>query len=300
MYKKVYEHFTKDGYTLPDEEKGELTEEETFWLSYECLLRYLRATKWDATKAIQRLESTLKWRRGFGLYTHTPEYLEPEFVTGKQILFGYDAQNRPALYMLPSRQNTDPSDRQIQQVVWVLERATDLMGAGTETLALMIDYGEKAKSPPFSTSLTVLNILQDHYPERLGRAFVINVPFLLNAFYKLINPFIDPVTREKLKFNPNCVKEGHFESNMLIKENWGGDRTVEYVHEKFWPAWLKLTGERREKHKERWRKLGGKVGVKEWDYKVEVGVEEVEVLAEEVEEKGEEKIEAPVAIAAQA
>jgi len=138
----------------------------------------------------------------------------------------------------------------------------------------------------------VLSILQDHYPERLGRAFVINVPFILNAFYKMINPFIDPVTREKLKFNPNCVKEGHFESNMLIKGNWGGDRTVEYVHEKFWPAWLKMTGERRERHQERWRKLGGKIGVKEWDYKMDAP-------AEVVEEKGE-KVEIPVAVAVQA
>jgi len=143
------------------------------------------------------------------------------------------------------------------------------------------------------TFVQVLNILQDHYPERLGRAFVINVPFLLNAFYKMINPFIDPVTRAKLKFNPNCVKEGHFESNMLVKENWGGGRTVEYVHEKFWPALLKMTGERREKHKERWRNLGGKIGVKEWDYKVEIPVEEVE-------DEAEEKIETPVAVAAQA
>lgn len=113
--------------------------------------RYLRATKWNVAKAIERLESTLKWRREFGLYTHTPEYLEPEvcmstsppytdhrqsfllkFVTGKQILFGYDSQNRPALYMFPSRQNTETSDRQIQQVVWVLERAADLMAPGTE------------------------------------------------------------------------------------------------------------------------------------------------------------------------
>ena len=141
--------------------------------------------------------------------------------------------------------------------------------------------------------IQVLNILQGHYPELLGRTFVINVPFLLNAFYKMINPFIDPVAREKLKFNPYCVKEGHFESNMLIKENWGGDRAVEYVHEKFWPAWLELTGERREKQKERWRKLGGKIGVKEWDYKSEIP-------AEEVEEMDEEKIEAPVAIAVQA
>lgn len=32
MYKKVYEHFTKDEYVLPGEEKGEFAEEEKFWL----------------------------------------------------------------------------------------------------------------------------------------------------------------------------------------------------------------------------------------------------------------------------
>ena len=32
MYKKVYEHFTEEEYTLPGEEKGEFTEEEKFWL----------------------------------------------------------------------------------------------------------------------------------------------------------------------------------------------------------------------------------------------------------------------------
>jgi len=64
----------------------------------------------------------------------------PKFVTGKQFLFGYDVQNRPALYMLPSRQNTEPSDRQIQQVVWVLERATDLMAPGTELVFQHVHY----------------------------------------------------------------------------------------------------------------------------------------------------------------
>ena len=47
--------------------------------SYECLLRYLRATKWDANAAIERLEGTLKWRREYGIYDKiTPEHVEPE------------------------------------------------------------------------------------------------------------------------------------------------------------------------------------------------------------------------------
>jgi len=37
--------------------------------------------------------------------------------------------------MFPSRQNTETSERQIQQVVWVLERAADLMTAGTESVS---------------------------------------------------------------------------------------------------------------------------------------------------------------------
>lgn len=34
--------------------------------------------------------------------------------------------------------------------------------------------------------------LEDHYPERLGKAFVINVPYFVTLFLKLIMPFVDP------------------------------------------------------------------------------------------------------------
>jgi hypothetical protein len=43
----------------------------------------------------------------------------------------------------------------------------------------------------------VLTILQQHYVETLGRAIVVNLPYLLNFFYKGISPFLDPVTRDK-------------------------------------------------------------------------------------------------------
>lgn len=52
--------------------------------------------------------------------------------------------------------------------------------------------------------LQVLSILQNHYPERLGLSLILHVPWLLDMFFKLIKPFIDPVTREKMKFNPQA------------------------------------------------------------------------------------------------
>jgi CRAL/TRIO, N-terminal domain/CRAL/TRIO domain len=116
------------------------------------ICRYLRASKWKPVAAINRLENTLKWRREYGLYDIlNANLIEPEVrdivnaspfqcllimnfqaVTGKQITFGFDAKGKPAFYMIPSRQNTTDPVRQIQFVVWMLERATDLMGPGVE------------------------------------------------------------------------------------------------------------------------------------------------------------------------
>lgn len=53
-------------------------------------------------------------------------------LTGKMVTFGYDTHRRPAVYMIPSRQNTEESPRQIQFTVWMLERALELTGPGVE------------------------------------------------------------------------------------------------------------------------------------------------------------------------
>lgn len=45
----------------------------------------------------------------------------------------------------------------------------------------------------------MLNILQNHYPERLGLALIINVPMLVNLFFKAIMPFVDPSEDRKLQ-----------------------------------------------------------------------------------------------------
>jgi len=187
-------------------------------------------------------------------------------VTGKEVLFGYDVERRPALYLLPSRQNTSESPRQIQFVVWTIERTIDLMGPGVETLALMINFADRSKNPSFGTARTVLNILQNHYPERLGRALIINVPFLLNAFFKLILPLVDPLTRQKIRFNPDVLKDQLFAEDMVTKE-WSGTRDFVWDHDQYWPALVKLCSDRKNVMMNRWRELGGTVGLKEWDIK---------------------------------
>lgn len=80
-------------------------------------------------------------------------------------------------------------------------------------------------------------------------------------------PFVDPVTREKAKVNPDIFEEGLFHRDMVMEKWWGGSQDFDYVHEKYWPNLVELCESRVKEWMKNWKDLGGKVGIKEWDYK---------------------------------
>ncbi|EEH15781.1 hypothetical protein PABG_05868 [Paracoccidioides brasiliensis Pb03] len=238
---------------------GPITDDDRMFLTRECLLRYLRATKWDVTGAVIRLQGTLTWRREYGLDKLTPDYISIENETGKQLILGYDVNARPCLYLDPSKQNTEQSERQIQHLVFMLERVIDLMGPDQESLALVVNFNEtkSGQNGTIGQGRKTMSILQNHYPERLGRALVVNMPFLILGFFKLISPFIDPTSKAKLKFNENLCE--HVPQAQLLK-TLGGEVEFEYDHSVYWPALNKLCEQRRNEYHERWVKGGKQIG----------------------------------------
>ena len=83
----------------------------------------------------------------------------------------------------------------------------------------------------------------------------------MNGFLKLISPFIDPLTKEKLKFNEDLRK--HAPPEQLWNE-YNGDLEFDYDHSIYWPALLQLCEERRREQKERWEKAGKHYGESEY------------------------------------
>jgi hypothetical protein len=246
---------------------GPLTDSEKFWLTRECLLRYLRATKWHEKDAEKRLLETLAWRREYGVEELTADHISPENETGKQIILGYDKEARVCHYLNPGRQNTEPSPRQVQHLVYMVERVLDIMPPGQETLALLINFKQSKNrsntAPGIGQAREVLHILQHHYPERLGRALIINMPWIVTGFFRLITPFIDPNTREKLKFNEDMNQ--YVPSEQMWTEFSNGKLEFEYDHSVYWPALHKLCSERREARWQRWVAGGKQLGESE-DY----------------------------------
>jgi len=76
-----------------------------------------------------------------------------------------------------------------------------------------------------------LNVLQQHYVETLGRAIIVNLPILLTFFYKGISPFLDPVTRDKMRFNPDLFE---LIPKSQLDADFGGDHTLVFDSESYW------------------------------------------------------------------
>ncbi|SCU86974.1 LAFA_0E03994g1_1 [Lachancea sp. 'fantastica'] len=286
-YAEVLKHFQNPELKVPTTEKANGPDSaletikplEKAWLTRDCLLRYLRATKWNVADSISRITQSLAWRRQFGINDFgeengdalTAATVEEEEKTGKQVVLGFENDARPILYLKAGRQNTKTSHRQVQHLVFMLERVIDFMPAGQDSLALLIDFKEypdvpkvagNSKIPPIGVGKEVLHILQTHYPERLGKALLTNIPWLAWTFLKMIHPFIDPMTREKLVFDqpfPQYVPEDQ------LDKLYGGLLDFTYKHDVYWPKLLEISAQKRSHYLSRFEKFGSQVGLSEYD-----------------------------------
>ncbi|WOO76452.1 CRAL-TRIO domain-containing protein [Vanrija pseudolonga] len=195
--------------------------------------RYMRAAKWHVEDAKKRIKATVEWRREFQPDLIEPGEIEVEQETGKLVISGFDRNGRPLMYMRPGRQNTKETPRQLRYTVYFLERCIDLMPAGQESVTLVIDYASISFSQRTSPrmAMDVLHVLQNHYVERLGRALLVNVPWFFSAFFTAVSPFIDPVSRDKIRFNPAILEL--IEPDQL-ESDYGGTVNFVYEHGVYW------------------------------------------------------------------
>jgi hypothetical protein len=176
---------------------------------------------YDSTKAIQMLHATVKWRKDFGVdnIDSWRETIALENSTGKTYVRGFDKQGHVVVYMRPANENTFNHDGNMKHLVYSMERAVACMATtGQEKMSLIIDYTRYSLTyaPPMKTAKETLSILQDHYPERLYRAYCVYPPFIFWAFYNMISPFIDPITKEKIVMLTNS--EMSKDSNQLFRD----------------------------------------------------------------------------------
>ncbi|KAJ6378785.1 hypothetical protein OIU78_028916 [Salix suchowensis] len=142
-----------------------------------CLRRYLEARSWNVNKAKKMLEETLKWRATFKPEEIRWHEVAHEGVTGKISRANFhDRYGRTVLIMRPGMQTTKCTEDNVRYMVYLLENGILNLADGQEQMSWLIDFTGWSLSTniPIKTSRDCINVLQNHYPQRLAIAFLYN------------------------------------------------------------------------------------------------------------------------------
>jgi len=211
-----------------------LNEAQKRWCDDMCLCRYLRARQFDLPKTEAMLRATLIWRQENKIDQMRCEEVESQIVKGHMYNYGYDKLNRP-IVVLRVHTERDPhdNDQKLRFMIYSMERAIRIMNrpVGVEKMVWIVsaaNYNFKYNGE-VGFARVLLNVLQDQYPERLGMLIVVDPPFLFQAFWKMVYPFIDAETKRKILFvSGNTAEKRKIISEfidlaLVQKDLFGGD-----------------------------------------------------------------------------
>ncbi|XP_038989371.1 phosphatidylinositol transfer protein 3-like [Phoenix dactylifera] len=184
------------------------------------LRRFLLARDLDVRKASTFLLKHLKWRQsmvpnGFILEAE----IQYELSQKKAFAQGFDKMGRPIAVIINARHNA--SKRNMHEfkrfVVYVMDKLCARMAGGQEKFCIIGDFqGFGFSNCDIQGFFAALEIFQNNYPERLGKALMIHVPYIFMKAWKIIYPFIDSNTKNKYVF---------------VDEKNTKDKLLEEIHE---------------------------------------------------------------------
>ncbi|KAL8225511.1 hypothetical protein R6Q57_018068 [Mikania cordata] len=185
-----------------DRIKQKLGDEYSRCLCDQSISRYLRARNWNIKKAEKMLEASLIWRMNYKPEEIRWEHVAAEAETGKLYRSSFmDTQGRSVLVMRPRCQNSKSTRAQIKYLVYCMENAIFHLPPEQEQMVWLIDFhGFSMSNISIKSTKETAHILQDHYPERLGLAILYNPPKFFEPFWKVVKPFLEPKTTNKVKF----------------------------------------------------------------------------------------------------
>jgi len=211
-----------------------LSEEEQKFCNDACYIKYLRARAWDIPKATTMLADTLVWRNDFRPLDTKVADIEDEHRNGWcYVSDSVDKLGRPLVFLRPVLDVRKHTPIKIRYLIMIQEdslKKCKSTKTGIEKMVWLVDFDKKETKlseikDGFKTAVDMVQLLQAHYPERLGKAFFIDAPTAFELGWKMVTPFIDPVTQRKIVFvrrKKNMADMLEFFDSDQLEEQFGG------------------------------------------------------------------------------
>ncbi|GAQ88853.1 Sec14p-like phosphatidylinositol transfer family protein [Klebsormidium nitens] len=201
------------------------TLDEAFQASFEVLaqgepdrslMRFLWAREWHVDKAFSMLVDCLKWRRKYGTDTILQRPLEEAKMRAIRNGFhvgmsGYDKQGHPVIFVKvgPSKCGGATVDDYVKAHVQFSEwrdrvlcaEASKRCGRPITTTTRILDC--TGLTLGHLANLNLLNAMSKidefNYPEKANAYYLVNVPYVFTAIWKVVKPLLQPRTINRVK-----------------------------------------------------------------------------------------------------
>ncbi|KAL3818468.1 hypothetical protein ACJIZ3_004373 [Penstemon smallii] len=202
------------------------------------LRRFFRARDLDEEKASAMFMKYIIWRQTFlpkGFISASE--ITNELSQNKVFMQGTDKKGCPIAVVFgakhfPCRGGIEEFKRLI---VFALDKLCSRIPDGQEKFTIIGDLkGYGYSNSDVRGYIAALSILQDYYPERLGKLLVIHAPYIFMTVWKIIYPFIDKNTKKKIIFVENKRLQATLKEDIDVSqlpEIYGGQLQLVPVQE---------------------------------------------------------------------
>ncbi|XP_023880246.1 phosphatidylinositol/phosphatidylcholine transfer protein SFH3 isoform X2 [Quercus suber] len=165
----------------------------------ENLARFLKAREWNVAKAHKMLLDSLNWR----IQNEIDNILAglPVFAMG----VGLSTFDKASVnyYVQSHIQINEYRDRVI------LPSASKKYGRPITTCVKVLDMtGLKLSALSQIKLLTIISTIDDlNYPEKTNTYYIVNVPYIFSACWKVVKPLLQERTRKKVQVLPGCGRD---------------------------------------------------------------------------------------------
>lgn len=204
------------------------------------MLKFLRARNWDVDRGIAMLARCIKWRiesdivgvitKGDqGLSEEDPAYLK-QGESGKVYAASMTDQHMPIIFIEVRKHLTkDQSGETMRNfIIMCTECFRSLISYPNDKIVIVFDLaGFGLKNMDWGALISIIQVLQNYYPETLFKLYIHNAPWIFQGLWKIISGMLDPAVRSKVGFTGK-VKDFDLIPIERVPERMGGTLVEPY------------------------------------------------------------------------
>ncbi|KAJ1021468.1 hypothetical protein NDA13_005509 [Ustilago tritici] len=199
------------------------------------VLRFLRARKWDIDRALAMLAAACKFRlekdvsgiicKGEDGLKDVPGFMNQMRRGISYIMGSTDKMENPIYFIHVARHFTSAQKHEVLQdyILLAMENARMITTAPYEKAVVIFDMaGFGLKNMDWQCVLFLVKCLEAYYPESLQRIYVHGAPWIFKGIWQVLQPMLDPVVRDKIKFSSKAQDLAELVPASKIRKGMGG------------------------------------------------------------------------------